>query len=174
MTEEPSGPPAFHAGLYEVHLPVRSVARSVQFYVEKLGFRVGTTDGDRGALLRYARDGTRWMLGLFRVDEVVHRHPAEYHVALRVPEQQVDRMIGYLRDRDIEPLHPVHAPLQGVMGEPIVHGWMPAAAVFFRDPDGHLLELVAELDEEPRPDFVYRTLTEWREEAPGHRAPVGR
>jgi lactoylglutathione lyase len=48
------------------------------------------------------------------------------------------------------------------MTEPIVHGWMPAAAVFFKDPDGHLLELVAELSDAPRPDVLYRPLSEWR------------
>jgi lactoylglutathione lyase len=26
-------------------------------------------------------------------------------------------------------------------GEPSVIGWMPAAAVYFRDPDGHLIEI---------------------------------
>ncbi len=71
-------------------------------------------------------------------------------------------MIPYLRDRGIEPSHPPTAPLQGPMDEPIVHGWMPAAAVFFRDPEGHLLELIADLADEPRPDFVYRSLSEWR------------
>jgi hypothetical protein len=29
---------------------------------------------------------------------------------------------------------------------------MPAAAVYFRDPDGHLLEYIAMLPHEPRPD----------------------
>jgi len=48
------------------------------------------------------------------------------------------------------------------MIEPIVHGWMPAAAVFFQDADGHLLELVAELSDPPRPAFLYRPLSEWR------------
>ena len=31
-------------------------------------------------------------------------------------------------------------------------GWMPAAAVYFRDPDGHLLEYLAMLDGEPDPE----------------------
>ena len=79
-----------------------------------------------------------------------------------VAEEDVDRMIPYLRERGIEPLHPPTAPVQGPMTEPIVHGWMPAAAVFFKDPDGHLLELVAELSDPPRPDFLYRPLSEWR------------
>ena len=71
-------------------------------------------------------------------------------------------MIPYLRERGIEPAHPATSPLQGPMDEPIVHGWMPAAAVFFQDPDGHLLELIAELSDAPRPDFRYRPLSEWR------------
>ena len=28
---------------------------------------------------------------------------------------------------------------------------MPAASIFFRDPDGHLIEYLAILDEEPKP-----------------------
>jgi lactoylglutathione lyase len=33
--------------------------------------------------------------------------------------------------------------------EPSVLAWMPAAAVYFHDPDGHLLEYLAMLDDEP-------------------------
>jgi len=35
--------------------------------------------------------------------------------------------------------------------QPIVFAWMPAASVFFRDPDGHLLDYLAMLPHEPRP-----------------------
>ena len=40
-------------------------------------------------------------------------------------------------------------------------GWMPAAGVYFRDPDGHLLELIAMLDGEPRPERGIVTWSEW-------------
>jgi len=153
----------FHRGLYEVHLPVTDVDRAIDFYVEKLGFELGF--GERGgssALLVYADGETRWMLGLFRVDTMVHRHAAEYHISFRVAEEDVDRMVPYLRQRGIEPVHPPGAPVQGPMNEPIVHGWMPAAAVFFKDPDEHLLELIAELTDTPRPDVLYIPLREWR------------
>lgn len=39
---------------------------------------------------------------------------------------------------------------------------MPAAAVFFLDPDGHLLELIADLTNEPRPEVLYQPLSQWR------------
>ena len=38
-----------------------------------------------------------------------------------------------------------------VTTDPSVLAWMPAAAVYFRDPDGHLLEYLAMLDDAPRP-----------------------
>src|SRR5213594_3005542 len=34
--------------------------------------------------------------------------------------------------------------------QPVVFAWMPAASVFFHDPDGHLLEYIAMLPHEPR------------------------
>jgi lactoylglutathione lyase len=37
--------------------------------------------------------------------------------------------------------------------EPSVLAWMPAAAVYFRDPDGHQLEYLAMLDAKPRPEL---------------------
>jgi lactoylglutathione lyase len=153
----------FHHGLYEVHLPVTNLQRSIDFYTSKLGFELGwSTPGGSSALLIYDDEGTRWMLGLFWVETGVHRSPAEYHISFRVAEAQADTMVAWLRARGIEPFHPPHAPIQGTVDEPIVHGWMPAAAVFFKDPDGHLLELIADLSDAPRPDFLYRPLSEWR------------
>lgn len=153
-----------HHGLYEVHLPVTDLGRSIDFYVEKLGFELGFgTRESSSVLLVYDDDESRWMLGLFEVEAIHHRHPAEYHVSLRVAEQDVDSMVTWLRERGIEPVHPPTAPVRGSMEEPIVHGWMPAAAVFFRDPDDHLLELIADLDQEPRPDLAYVPWSEWRD-----------
>ena len=47
-------------------------------------------------------------------------------------------------------------------GDPSVHAWMPAAGIFFRDPDGNSLELVAMLGDSPRPDLSVLPLSEWR------------
>jgi hypothetical protein len=42
---------------------------------------------------------------------------------------------------------------------------MPAAMVYFRDPDGHLLEYLAMLDHEPRPDLGILPWSEWTRQA---------
>lgn len=167
--------PPLHYGLYEAHLPVTDLVRSLDFYVDRLGFEPGHGDSTgSSALLLYDLDAkhgaaARWMLGLFEVDHVSHRHPAEYHIAFRAAEEDVDRMIPSLRERGIDPVHPVTAPRQGPMEEPIVHGWMPAASVFFHDPDGHLIELIADLSDAPRPELVYCPLSEWRRTVGGAR-----
>ena len=46
--------------------------------------------------------------------------------------------------------------------EPSVIGWMPAAAIYFRDPDGHMMEYLTMLDDEaPRPDLGIVSWSEW-------------
>jgi hypothetical protein len=39
---------------------------------------------------------------------------------------------------------------------------MPAVSVYFLDPDGHLLEYIAMLPDEPRPDAGVMTWNAWR------------
>ena len=45
--------------------------------------------------------------------------------------------------------------------EPVVLAWMPAVAVYFRDPDGHLLEFIAMLDDEAQPEGGVVTWSNW-------------
>ena len=55
---------------------------------------------------------------------------------------------GRLQSAGISPLDFDGQPTD----EPVVLAWMPAASVYFLDPDGHLLEYIAMLEDEPRPD----------------------
>ena len=48
--------------------------------------------------------------------------------------------------------------------EPSVIGWMPAAAVYFRDPDGHLLEYLAMLGDPAEAHAGIVTWSEWTSE----------
>ena len=47
--------------------------------------------------------------------------------------------------------------------EPSVIGWMPAASIFFRDPDNHLLELLAMLPDAPRPGAGIVSYSTWQQ-----------
>ena len=51
-----------------------------------------------------------------------------------------------------------HEPID----EPVVFSWMPAASVFFDDPDSNLLEYIAMLDDEPQPELgLLLSWSEW-------------
>ncbi len=158
MPQQDAATSPLHHGFFEVFLPVGDVDRAKAFYIDKLGFSLGHQESASSALLLYTEGATRWMLGLSRVTHVERRH----HVSFRVRAADVDQMLPYLRARGIEPVHPARASREGPVHEPIVHGWMPAAAVFFEDPDGHLLELIADLPDDPRPELLFCPLSEWR------------
>jgi lactoylglutathione lyase len=45
-----------------------------------------------------------------------------------------------------------------------VIGWMPSAQLYFEDPDGHLLEFISLLDDQPEPHFI-GSFSEWNRRA---------
>jgi lactoylglutathione lyase len=79
------------------------------------------------------------------------------HVAFSASLQDVLGACGRLRGLGITPL----SFFAEETDEPSVIGWMPAAAVYLRDPDGHLLEYLAMLDEPPRPEIGIVPWSEW-------------
>jgi lactoylglutathione lyase len=79
------------------------------------------------------------------------------HIALRASLEDVLAACDALRTADIEPLSFFATPTT----EPSVIGWMPAAAVYLRDPDGHLIEYLAMLDERARPERGIVPWSQW-------------
>jgi lactoylglutathione lyase len=71
-----------------------------------------------------------------------------------------------LRAAGVEPLDFDGRPT----AEARVIGWMPAASVFFRDPDGHLLEFIAMLADGPRTEAGVVPWGEWTAAGSGRRA----
>ncbi len=43
----------------------------------------------------------------------------------------------------------------------MVFAWMPAIAIYFNDPDGHVLEFIAILDGEEKPELGVISYEEW-------------
>ena len=72
------------------------------------------------------------------------------HVAFALSFDQLLVAIKRLNERGIETLgfggHKTH--------EPTVIGWMPSAQIYFRDPDGHMLEFISVLPDPPDPAFT--------------------
>jgi lactoylglutathione lyase len=142
-------------GLFETHLTVRDVPRSVAFYRDVVGLAVALDLPERDAAFLWIGARGRSMLGLWGIGSAVNS--MTLHIAFEAALEDVLAAPHRLRDQDVTPLSFFGAETD----EPDVLAWMPAAAVYFEDPDGHLLEYLAMLGEDPRPDVGVVPWSEW-------------
>jgi lactoylglutathione lyase len=130
-------------GLFEAHLSVPDLDEAVRFYRDVVGLRVAHLPQARHAAFFWIGASGKSMLGLWAAGSSPLKIVS--HVAFRVRLADVLAAQLALRSAGITPL--------GFDGEPTdlpdVLGWMPAAAVYFRDPAGHLLEYIAMLPHKP-------------------------
>ena len=146
-------------GLFEAHLTVADLARSVAFYRDVVGLPVALELPERGAAFLSVVERGQAMLGLWSLGSMPMG--LSLHVAFEVGLHDLLDAPGRLRAQGVQPLSFFGAPTD----EPSVLGWMPAAAVYFRDPDGHQLEYLSMLDEAPRLDAGIPTWSEWQRES---------
>ncbi|MFA1671710.1 VOC family protein [Rhizobium mongolense] len=145
-------------GLYESHLTVSDLDRSIDFYRDVVGLELAHTIPDRHVVFFWVGGRDRSMLGLWSI----HRSPinTRMHVAFQTTLDQIIRSPQYLRSKGITPRGFGGKP---EIDEPVVFPWMPAASVYFDDPDGHSLEYISILPEAARPDIPGVTSwTEWQ------------
>jgi lactoylglutathione lyase len=144
------------AGLFEAHLTVGDLRRSVAFYRDRVGLTVAWKVPERGAAFMWIGEPGESMLGLWSLGSAPFG--LSLHLAFKTTLDDVLRACERLRDAGITPL----SFFDTETNEPSVIGWMPAASVYFRDPDGHLLEYLAMLDAAPRPDLGILSWSEWQ------------
>jgi lactoylglutathione lyase len=142
-------------GLFEAHLTVSDMQRSVAFYRDVVGLPLALEVPERGAAFFWIGGRGEGMLGLWSLGSAPMA--LSLHVAFKAPLEDVLSGCDGLRSAGVTPLSFFGAETD----EPSVLGWMPAAAVYFRDPDGHMLEYLAMLDESPRPEVGVVSWTEW-------------
>ncbi|HKH74600.1 MAG TPA: VOC family protein [Vicinamibacterales bacterium] len=142
-----TGAPAIDVqGLFEVHLAVSDLARAIAFYRDTVGLRLAHIESARPVAFFWIGDIGNAMLGLWSAGPAPQRITS--HTAFRVSLADLLAAPGALNAAGVTPLDFDGRPTD----QPIVFAWMPAASVFFRDPDDHLLEYIAMLPQEPRPD----------------------
>lgn len=130
-------------GLFEAHLSVGDFERSVAFYRDVVGLELGIEQPERPAAFFWVGGRGRSMMGIFGVGS--GPLPKQHHVAFQVKLEDVLAAPQKLRSAGIIPLGVRRDPID----EPIVFPWMPAASVFFDDPDGNVLEFIAMLPDPP-------------------------
>jgi len=138
-------------GLFETHLAVQDLERSVAFYTDVVGLSLGTKEEARRIAFCFAGGWNHTMVGLWE------KSPEEIqtqHIAFSVALDNLAPAIERLTAAGVQPLN--------FFGQetdvPTVLAWMPAVSIYFKDPDGHLLEYIARLPGDPQPE---RGLVSW-------------
>ncbi|HEY8778678.1 MAG TPA: VOC family protein [Solirubrobacterales bacterium] len=141
--------------LFETHLTVSDLEGSVRFYREVVGLSLAFEVPERGAAFFWIGGTGHTMLGLWSLGSA----PVGLvlHIAFEVAIDDLFDAPKRLRAKGITPL----SFFGEETSEPSVIGWMPAATLYFHDPDGHLLEYLTMLDEEARPELGILPWSEW-------------
>jgi lactoylglutathione lyase len=132
--------------LFETHLIVADLDASVAFYRDRVGLELAHVVPARRAAFFWIGPRGLSMLGLWESGAGPQRTTA--HIAFAAAADDVIAAPAKLQGAGIAALDFNGQPTN----EPVVLAWMPAVAVYFHDLDGHLLEYIAMLDGEPRPD----------------------
>jgi lactoylglutathione lyase len=143
-------------GLWETHISVRDLPTSIRFYRDVLGLTLAHEVPERHAAFFWIGPARHTMLGVWSI----HTAPLamRLHYAFQVALGDVERAVAALRQAGLEPLSGTGEPID----QPQVIPWIPAASVYFRDPDGHSLEFIAMLPDPPQPAMPWMDLAEWR------------
>jgi lactoylglutathione lyase len=141
--------------VYETHIPVADLARSVAFYRDIVGLTLAREIPARNVAFFWVGDKSTGMLGLWGAGSGPLR--MVQHFAFRMGLDDVIAAVARLRDLGVTPLGFSGEPVE----EPVVIGWMPAVSVYISDPDGHSIEFIAVLDEPADADFGIGPYSDW-------------
>jgi lactoylglutathione lyase len=141
--------------LFEAHLIVASLETSIAFYRDRLGFTLAHVELGRQAAFFWIGSRGHTMLGLWGAGAGPQKTTT--HIAFAAALDDVLAAPLRLQSAGITALDFDGEPAD----EPVVLAWMPAASIYFRDPDGHLLEYIAMLDEAPRPQDGVVAWRQW-------------
>jgi catechol 2,3-dioxygenase-like lactoylglutathione lyase family enzyme len=144
-------------GLYEAHLPVSDISKSIEFY-NNLGLELA----HRGEAVTFfwIEKGKSW-LGLWKTDKVdTPYHPSLRHIAFHVELDDLLAAKEWLKERDIEVrtafnFKPEQQPIV-LPNNPQTH-----SAIYFNDPDGNSLEFITPMKIDEEIDFKMMELKHW-------------
>ena len=144
-------------GIFETHIHVLNLEKSMEFYQEVIGLELGLKEEGRRIAFYWVGGKNQGMLGLWekKPEEIVSQH-----FAFQIPLSEMDKAIEGLRAKGIKGYN----FLGDGTDNPMVFGWMPALAIYFDDPDGHVLEYIAPLEGDPRPELAVVSREKWQEE----------
>jgi len=119
-------------GLYEIAIKVKDLARAESFYKHVLGLKEGLRDDRRNWIFLWAGGSA----GMVVLQEDKGEWPTQ-HFAFTVEKSDLSRAGALLQAKGV------------AVSAPVYHEWMGSTSLYFEDPDGHDLELIALQTEPP-------------------------
>ena len=142
-------------GLYETHLEVANLEQAIDFYQNILGLEFAMLEEKRRIAFFWIGKPKEYMLGLW---EKTNEPVTKRHFAFRCDVEDVlERSVDWLKQRKLQPYNFLKDETQ----QPMVFAWMPAIAIYFNDPDGNVLEFIAVLPGEAKPELGVISYKEW-------------
>ena len=147
-------------GLYETHLFVENLERSIDFYKNVLGLEFCHYEEKRRIAFFWIGKPKEAMLGLW---EKPKNESDSYRIEIRhfafrcEAEDVLHKSVPWLKEKNLQPYN----FLKDGTDRPMVFAWMPAIAIYFNDPDGHVLEFIAVLPGKGRPEMGVISYEEW-------------
>ena len=152
-------------GLFETHLTVQNLTRSIAFYRDVVGLPLAYVVEERRVAFMWIGAPGEAMLGLW---EAPGPMGLRLHFALRMSEADVVEAPAMLRARGVVSLDFYGNPSEIAY----VIGWMPAVCVFFKDPDGHSVEFISMVSGPPQPEPMMVPWSQWHR--PSHGSDANR
>ena len=143
------------ADLFEAHLTVSELDRAVAFYRDLLALPLARIFPERKVAFFWIGTPGKAMLGLWEAGTMPMS--VSLHVAFQVALSDLHVAPARLQKAGVQPRDLAGLPTD----EPVVLAWMPAAAVYFRDPENNLLEFITMLPDPPRPDLGVLPWSDW-------------
>lgn len=140
-------------GLYETHLFVEDLERSISFYAETLGLKQCRFGAERRTAFFWIGEDKQYMLGLWEKpkEEIDVRHFA-FECD---PDWIINESVDFLKSHNIHCWNFLNDNTE----RPMVFCWMPAVSIYFNDPDGHDLEFIGILPGASKSDDEKRVVS---------------
>lgn len=143
-------------GLYETHLFVEDLERSIDFYANTMGLEQCRTNDERRIAFFWIGKPKQQMLGLWEKpkEDIDIRH----YAFQCEPDWILKESVNFLKKNNLKCWNFLNDGTE----RPMVFAWMPAIAIYFNDPDGHELEFIGILNGESKPENGILSYEDWK------------